>query len=522
MKGELLSMIEFLEKDRGLERGTVMEAVEQAIEAAARKIEGLPPGIRAKIDPQTGEIQAWSEVLVVPDPAPKGEEVADEAASSATEGAESGAPAAQAAPAEVPERHSRKRAIFTAPGSEEHPAGPPPWPLSKVRKFVRDAQPGMIVRVALDMEEFGRIAAQTAKQVIIQRIREAERIKILTEYTQQIGDLVLGTVSRFERGNLIVDIGKTEALLPKHEQSPLERYRPGDRLRALVLDVRDTEEGRVPRVILSRANPGLIRRLFEIEVPEIYDGIVEIKSIAREPGFRTKVAVVSHDAKIDPVGACVGMRGVRVKNIVQEIGNEKIDIVRWSDNIEEFVANALQPVEIVRTFADPDTERILVVVPDDQLTLAVGRNGQNIRLTSKLTGWRVDVVRQSEADRVAREHGIELAPTPQTKVFNVFGEPAERKTTTVLPSSPRERAASIFRELTPEERAAANVPPLPLTDVAGITPHQVEVLAAGGITTLQALLATPRERLLDLPGIGEKTLEKIMEAAHAALAASSS
>lgn len=516
MKGELLSMIEFLEKDRGLERGTVLEAVEQAIETAARKVEGFPPGIRVKIDPETGAIRAWSEVLVVPDhaPAKEGEEATEEEAAggevqtTTTAGGESVA-------------STRRRAIFGPARGDEH-AGPPSWPLSKVRKYVRDAVPGTVVRIELDMEEFGRISAQTAKQVIIQRIREAERIKILTEYTHKIGDLVLGTVVRFERGNLVVDIEKTEALLPKREQSPVERYRPGDRLRALVLDVRDTEEGRVPRVILSRANPGLVRRLFELEVPEIYDGIVEIKSIAREAGFRTKVAVFSHDAKIDPVGACVGMRGSRVKNIVQEIGNEKIDIVRWSDNIEEFVANALQPVEIVRTFADPETERILVVVPDDQLQLAVGRNGQNIRLTSKLTGWRVDVVRQTEADRVAREHGIELTPTPQSRLFTVFGEPAsERKPASTLPSSPRERAASIFRELTPEERAVASIPPVPLTQVQGITEHQAEVLAAGGITTLQALLATPRERLLEIPGIGEKTLDKILEAARAAQAATS-
>lgn len=512
MKGELLSIIEFMEKDRGLDRGTVLEAVEQAIETAARKIEGLPPGIRVKIDPETGVIRAWSDVLVVPDDTPPPEEEAEEAAAAPAGAAEPGSTASAVA------------SIFTTPGTAvaghaKRPAGPPWWYVSKVRKYVRDAKPGMTVHIELDMDEFGRIAAQTAKQVIIQRIREAEREKILTEYTQRIGDLVHGTVSRYERGNLVVDISKTEALLPKKEQTPMERYRPGDRLRALVLDVRDTEEGRVPRVILSRANPGLIRRLFELEVPEIYDGIVEIKSIAREPGFRTKVAVVSHDAKIDPVGACVGMRGARVKNIVQEIGGEKIDIVRWSDNIEEFVANALQPVQIVRTFADPETERILVVVPDEQLSLAIGRNGQNIRLTSKLTGWRVDVVRQTEADRVAREHGLELTQPQQPKVFNVFGgEVPERKPAVALPSSPRERAASIFRPVSPEELAAATGAGTPLSEVPGITAHQAELLAAGGITTVQAVLAAPREELLALPGIGEKTLEKILEAARAAQA----
>lgn len=511
MKGELLSIIEFMEKDRGLERGTVLEAVEQAIETAARKIEGLPPGIRVKIDPETGTIRAWSDVLVMPDDTPPEEEEAP-------------------APPEPVERTAPARAagavgsIFTTPGTAmaaaaTTAAGPPWWYVSKVRKYVRDAQPGMTVHIELDMDEFGRIAAQTAKQVIIQRIKEAEREKILTEYTQRIGDLVHGMVSRYERGNLVVDIGKTEALLPKKEQTPVERYRPGDRLRALVLDVRDTEEGRVPRVILSRANAGLIRRLFELEVPEIYDGIVEIKSIAREPGSRTKVAVVSHDAKIDAVGACVGMRGARVKNIVQEIGGEKIDIVRWSENIEEFVANALQPVQIVRTFADAETERILVVVPDDQLSLAIGRNGQNIRLTSKLTGWRVDVVRHTEADRVAREHGLELTQPQPPPVFNVFGgEAPERKPAPALPSSPRERAASIFRPVSPDELAAAAAGETPLSAVPGITTQQAEALAASGVTTVRALLAAPREQLLALPGMGETDLEHILEAARAAQA----
>jgi len=516
MKSELLSIIEFMEKDRGLERGTVLEAVEQAIETAARKIDGLPPGIHVKIDPETGAIRAWSDVLVMPDDTPPPEEEEEEAPAAAP----------SAAAAEAANSASTPPSIFSASApapaaAPTEPAAPPWWYVSKVRKYVRDAKPGMTVHIELDMEEFGRIAAQTAKQVIIQRIKEAEREKILTEYTQRIGDLVHGTVSRYERGNLVVDIGRTEALLPKREQTPVERYRQGDRLRALVLDVRDTEEGRVPRVILSRANAGLIRRLFELEVPEIYDGIVEIKAIAREPGFRTKIAVVSHDAKIDSVGACVGMRGARVKNIVQEIGGEKIDIVRWSDNIEEFVANALQPVQIVRTFADPETERILVVVPDDQLSLAIGRNGQNIRLTSKLTGWRVDVVRQTEADRVAREHGLELTQPQPPKLFNVFGEETpERKHAAPLPASPRERAATIFRPVSAEELAALHDSDtragLPLADVPGITAHQSELLAAGGITTVQALLAAPREQLLALPGIGEKTLEKILEAARAA------
>jgi len=471
MKGELLSMIEFLEKDRGLDRGTLIEAVEQAIETAARKTDGLPPGLHVQINQETGAIRAFGDLLVVAD----GEE---------------------------------------GPVAPEGEIAPPWWHLAQVKKFVRDAKAGQTVHIELDPEAFSRISAQTAKQVIIQRIREAEREKILTEYMQKVGDLVHGTVSRFERGNMIVDIGKTEALLPRREQSAMERYRPGDRIRALVLDVKDTEEGRVPRVILTRSNPGLIRRLFELEVPEIYDGIVEIKAIAREAGFRSKIAVVSHDAKIDCVGACVGVRGSRVKNIVQEIGGEKIDIVRWTENIEELVANALQPVEISRTFADQESEHILVVVPDDQLSLAIGKSGQNIRLTSKLTGWKVDVVRQSEAERVAREQGVDLGPAqPAAALFGDKAAPRREQPDTAKPRTTKDRVASIFKNVA--EIDSTELGSRPLAEVEGITSHQAEMLAGACITTASQLLAADRETLLAIPGMGEKTLDKIIEAAKA-------
>jgi N utilization substance protein A len=489
MKGELLSIIEYMEKDRGLDRGTVLQAVQDAIAAASRKVEGIPPGVHVLIDPNTGAISAHSELLVVADGEP--------------------------GPAH-------------AEGEE-----PPPWlHQSEVLKYLPKAEPGTMVHIDLDMELFGRISAQTAKQVIIQRVREAERENILAEYSQRIGDLVHGTVSRVDRGTLLVDLGRTEAHLPKAEQSPNERYRPGDRIRALVKDVKDTELGRVPRVILSRAHPGLIRRLFELEVPEIYDGIVEIKSIAREAGFRTKVAVVSHDIKIDSVGACVGIRGARVKGIVQEIGGEKIDIVRWSDNIEEFVANALAPVEIARSFADAETERILVVVPDDQLSLAIGKSGQNIRLTSKLTQWRVDVVRQSEADRVAREHGVELTPA-ETKPATVFVQPegvdvpppapSRSAATPKEPSKPRtkrERVASIFKTLeetsapVPDTAPAAPMTVPTLDDVRGITPDIICILKDNGITTVAELLAANPATLAALPGMDAATVDGLVDAAR--------
>ncbi|NLF39701.1 transcription termination factor NusA [bacterium] len=490
MKGELLSIIEFMEKDRGLERGTLIDMIQQAIETSARKIEGVPPGVVVRIDMQTGDIRAYSDVLVLADDDPGPEQKEDE-----------------------PPIHW--------------------WPLSKVRKFVPNAKVGTTVRINLDMDEFGRISAQTAKQVIIQKIREAEREKILGEYAQKIGELVHGTVSRVERGNLIVDIGRTEAVLPRKEQSPVEHYRQGDKIRAIVAGVDDVEEGHVPKVILSRASTGLIRRLFEFEVPEIYDGIVEIKIIAREAGFRTKIAVVSHDQKVDSVGACVGVRGSRVKNIVQEISGEKIDIIRWSDNVETLVANALQPVEILRTFADQESERILVVVPDDQLSLAIGKSGQNIRLTSKLTGWKVDVVRQTEADRVASEHGLDLstpdraeqmssifvnpeeeaaaektAPGPAEEQAAKPAKPAER--TAPPPSSAaRQRAASIFSAVPqqpPRERKT------PLAGMMGISPANVERLASAGIITVDELLNADRETLLAIPGLDETAIDRIIAA----------
>lgn len=475
MKAELLSIIEFMEKDRGLDRGTVIEAVEQAIETASRKIDGIPPGVRVRIDQETGEITAYSEVLVVEDEVSQPESVVDEEVTA--------------------------------------------WmPISEALEYSPEAHVGATIRIELDMEDFGRVAAQTAKQVIVQKIREAEREKILTEYSRRIGDLVHGTISRVERGNLIVDIGRTEAYMPRKEQSPAEHYRQGDRVRALVSDVKDTEEGRVPRVILSRSAPALIRRLFELEVPEIYDGIVEIKAIAREAGFRTKIAVVSHDPKIDSVGACVGIRGSRVKSIVQEISGEKIDIVRWSDTVETLVTNALQPVEVVQMFSDEESERILVVVPDDQLSLAIGKSGQNIRLTSKLAGWKVDVVRQTDADRVAKEHGVELAEpvtAPETEKKEKRKEAPKKE---VASMAMEERVSTIFKpieevQVEEPEQAGTEQPVADtqlLKDMKCITERQAGLLSDNGIQTADDLLKTERDVLLSIPGFGEKSLDKLI------------
>jgi len=465
MKGELLTIVEYLEKEKNLDREIIIDAIEQALETSARKIEDVPPNVKVNIDPKTGKINAYSQILVVAD----GEEP-----------------------------------VFEESGEELPNAW---WHLEKVKKYIPDAQPGQTVQINIDIEDFGRISAQSAKQIIIQKIREAERDNILTEYSQKIGELVHGTVSKFEKGNIIVDIGKTMAVLPRKEQSALERYRVGDRIRALIVNVTDLEEDGMARVILSRSRPALIRRLFEIEVPEIYDGIVEIKGIAREAGFRTKIAVVSHDPKIDSVGACVGIRGSRIKNVVQEINNEKIDVVRWSEDIEEFIANSLQPVEIVQIFVDEDSERVLVVVPDDQISLAIGKSGQNIRLTSKLTEWKVDVIKESEANRVAEKHGVELEKQHDKAIFT--GGKAKSKKEETGAASP---ANSIFAPVEPIAEKEISSASTPLKEVKGITTKIAEALSKENINTTDELMSSDKKLLLNIPGIGEKTLEKILTA----------
>lgn len=500
MKNELLTIIEYVEKDRGLDRGMLIETIEQAIETASRKVDEMPPGVRVHISPDTGELLATCDLEVIGDD-------------------------------EVEEYTKRKEEKEEGEEGEEEDEYDeetmPWWPLSKVQEFVPDAEPGDIVHIELDIEAFGRIPAQTAKQVIIQRLHELEREKVLTEYTHRVGELVNGTVSRYDRGTLIVDLGATEAWLTKREQSPAERYRPGDRIRALVLDVKDTEESRVPRVLLSRSSSALLRRLFELEVPEIYDGIVEIKAVSREAGYRSKVAVISHDPKIDSVGSCVGVRGTRVKNIVQEINGEKVDIVRWSEDIEEFVKNCLHPVEIVHALVDPDTERILLVVPDDQLSLAIGKSGQNIRLTSKITGWKVDVVRQSEADRVAREQGVDFEDKQSTSAIFAPIDNEESKSAASESKSATDEDADapkgIFMSVdeissqsdtdeSEAEKAASAEEECALTDIDGISDARAETLKEHGISSVAELKAADKDALLAIPGFGEKTVEKIMEA----------
>ena len=273
--------------------------------------------------------------------------------------------------------------------------------LNEAREVDPDVEVGDSLGMKVDASSFSRIAAQTAKQVIIQKVREAEREGVFNEFKDRIGELVNGIVRRYERGDLIVDLGRTEALLPHREQVPRENYRQGDRVRAYISDVRMATKG--PQIILSRTHTGLLAELFRIEVPEVAEGIVEIKAVAREPGSRAKIAVASYDPDVDPIGACVGMRGSRVQNVVSELRGEKIDIINWTPDIARFACSALSPAEVTRVYVDNDEESLEVIVPDDQLSLAIGKKGQNVRLAAKLTGWKIDIMSETRAAEIELE-----------------------------------------------------------------------------------------------------------------------
>lgn len=277
--------------------------------------------------------------------------------------------------------------------------------LQEAQDMIPEAELGDEIQVDVTPGDFGRIAAQSAKQVITQRLREAERNLILEEFTSKKGTLVTGVVRKVESRHVIVNIGKTDAILPKREQVPREYYRINDRLRVYVLDVKETS--RLPQVILSQVHPRIVQELFELEVPEIEDGIIEIKSISREAGFRTKIAVASTDPNVDPVGACIGPRGGRIQTIVNELKNEKIDIIRYTDDPVEYITNALSPARIVQVQIlenSPERQEAIVIVPDDQLSLAIGREGQNVRLAHRLTGWKIDIKSLSQYEQMEREY----------------------------------------------------------------------------------------------------------------------
>jgi len=339
---ELLQVADAVARDKNIDRDEVLEAMEQAIQKAGRSKYGHEHDIRAHIDRKNGEIQLSRFMEVV--------EVIENEATQMTLGAA-----------------RRRRA---------------------------DAQVGEFVIDPLPPIDFGRIAAQTAKQVIVQKVRDAERKRQFEEFKNRSGEIVNGLVKRVEFGNVVVDLGRAEALLRRDELIPREVLRTGDRVRAYIYDVREEQRG--PQIFLSRTHPTFMAKLFAQEVPEIYDNIIEIKSVARDPGSRAKIAVISRDSGIDPVGACVGMRGSRVQAVVAELQGEKIDIIQWSQDPATFIVNALAPAEVAKVVMDEEANRIEVVVPDDQLSLAIGRRGQNVRLASQLTGWAIDIMTEAE------------------------------------------------------------------------------------------------------------------------------
>lgn len=346
-------------------------------------------------------------------------------------------------------------------------------------------------------EEFGRIAAQTAKQVIIQKIREAERDVVFEEYSKKQGGITSGSIHRFEKGNIVVDLGKTEAIVPRNEQVMKERYRQGDRIRAYILEVTKTPHG--PQIILSRKAPEFVKKLFELEVPEILEGIVEIRAIARDAGERTKMAVYSKDDKVDPVGSCVGIRGARVKDIVKELHGERIDIVRWDDETEKYLKNAMNPVEVKKIIIKRDDKRIEVVVKDDQLSIGIGKHGQNIRLVSKLIGWELDIRGETEAKNgaVKKEEILKLASEEE----NAEAAQAEPET-----SQQKE-------EPKPKSKKVSEI-----SNIDGVGKNTEKILMAAGLDTIEKIAGAAPEDLTKLESIGAKTADKIIASAKNLLA----
>lgn len=394
MSGELITVLENIEREKGISRKVLIESIEAALASAAKKVlHDKDKEVEVKIDVETGKIRVFSD----------GNEVIS--------------------------------------------------------------------------NDFGRIAAQTAKQVIFQKIREAERDVIFNEFHAKADSIVAGTVYRFEKGSLQIDLGKTEAVLPKRELSPRDNYRQGDHIRAYVLEVSKNAKG--PQVLLSRSHPNFVKALFELEVPEMAEGMVEIRAVSREAGDRSKIAVWSKNDKIDCVGSCVGIRGSRVKGVVKELQGEKIDIVRWSEDVEEFVRAALSPAEVssVKILSRPD-KKVEVVVADDQLSLAIGKNGQNVRLASRLCGWSIDI--RSKKDMVKEKLEATLG-----------GD-----------SSESESEAGVVAESQDIE------------SIDGVGPKTAEALREAGYTTVDALKQATREDLAAIKGIGKKTLDKIIQVVH--------
>jgi transcription termination/antitermination protein NusA len=375
MNRELISVIDELGRQKGIDKSRVIGAIESALQMAAKKRFGQAENIQVEIDSKTGEISVVSKKIIV-------EAVAN-------------------------------------PKTEVS--------LQEARQFDSEAEVGDEIGSLIEMSDLGRIAAQTAKQVIFQKVREAEWEAVQKEYSTRQGDLVNGIILGVERRNYLVDLGKTEAVLPIQEQIPRETYRTGDRVKAMLLEVRRTPKD--VQVILTRSHPQFVSKLFELEVPEVLEKIVEIKSIVREPGDRTKIAVTSREKAVDPVGACVGIKGSRVQAVVRELRGEKIDIITWTSDPRVFIAEALNPASIEKVGVDEEKKSALVVVADSQLSLAIGKNGQNVRLAARLTGWKIDIISATEyeKEKAERDREIKAALAEETEALHQQEEAREQE-----------------------------------------------------------------------------------------------
>lgn len=425
MVNTLSQTIEQLSKEKGIEPEVVYRALEDAMVAAARKFFKTEEDLHAAFDPETGQIEVFAVKEIV-------EEVED------------------------PERQMA---------------------LEDALEVDETFEVGDIIEIPKPTLELGRIAAQTAKQVIVQKVREAEREIVFEEFSNQIGNVVNGIIRRFEGRDVILDIGRTEAILPLSEQSRNELYSLGDRIRSVIIKVHRLSKG--PQIVVSRTDPSLLVRLFEGEIPEVYDGTVVIKNAVREGGERAKVAVASRDDTVDPVGACVGMKGSRINAIIRELRGEKIDIISFSEDIVDYTVNALSPARISRVLiADPVERRLEVIVPEDQLSLAIGRKGQNVRLASKLLGWEIDI------------------------------------------KSEEEKKQEILQQMSRMEEPAAETDSTSLESISGIGEATKNRLAEAGIASVEQLASASLEELVAVPGVGEKTAQKLKASAEELLAAS--
>jgi len=492
MPSNLNYVIDQVGKDKGIDRKVIIEALEQAVLTASRKKYGHQGEIEVHYNEEIGEIELFQFKQVV-------EEVVN---------------------------HSNEIT------------------LEEARELDSEVQLGDSLGVKLNTD-FGRIGAQTAKQVIIQKVRDAERDNVYNEFKDRKGDLVSGTVQRMEKGNIYINIGRAEAVLFSKEQIPGEVYRQGERLRAYILDVQKNSKG--PQVFLSRTHPGFLTKMFEMEVPEISEGVIKIISAAREPGERAKISVYSSNRDVDPVGACVGMKGSRVQNVVQELRGERIDIIPWSQDQAKYVCNALAPAKISRVYIDEENRHMEVVVADDQLSLAIGKKGQNVRLGSKLTGWKIDIKSESKMEKISNEilerfKGLPYIGDVASRILYNEGFRSIKEVSEVDPEElakvlelEKEKAIEIVEnalrviqkeedtKVTQEGVQAPGNPSLdPIDQIEGVGEKTAGILKANGFQIVQDILRTDVERLSALPGIGVKKADKLIQSAQHYVAGSGS